>query len=77
MIKDICTGILRKAGVDEERAQKISIDIINKRGDWDPRNYLSGTKAYFDPVDDDVTFVKPFIPSRTRKLNVNRIGPDP
>lgn len=67
MIKDICAGILRKAGVDESRAEKISIDIVNRKGDWDPRNYLSA-KAYFSPADDEVTFVKPFIPSRMQRF---------
>ena len=67
MIKDICASILRKAGVDESRVEKISLDIVNKKG-GNFTNYLSGTKAYYDPTDGDVTFVKPFIPSRVQRF---------
>ena len=67
MIKDICAGILRKAGVDENRVEKISIDVVNKKG-GNFTNYLSGTKAYYDPTDGYVTFVKPFIPSRVQRF---------
>ncbi len=67
MIKDICAGILRKAGVDENRAEKISLEIVNKKGE-NFTNYLRGTKAYYDPTDEDITFVKPFIPSRLQRF---------
>jgi hypothetical protein len=67
IIKDICAGILRKAGVDENRAEKISLDIVNKKG-GNFTNYLSGTKAYYDPTDEDITFVKPFTPSRVQRF---------
>lgn len=67
MIKDICAGVLRKAGVGENRAEKISLSIVNKKG-ANFTNYLSGTKAYYDPIDEDVTFVKPFVPSRVQRF---------
>ncbi len=67
MIRDICARILRKAGVDEKKAEKISLDIVNKKG-GNFTNYLSGTKAYYDPTDVNVTFVKPFIPSRIQRF---------
>lgn len=57
VLQDICSGILRKSGVDEKRAEKISATLVEKKEAWDI--FLTGDFAQRTP-EGKIIFFKSF-----------------